>query len=67
LLNAINVIEAWGLLNQNIWTKKKSAQSIGVLHEKNWRKKTPLSFLHEQRWGGGFSKISVNQIGDFEK
>jgi hypothetical protein len=66
LLNAINVIEAWGLLNKKIQTKK-SAQSIRVLHEKNWRKKALPSFLHEGRWGGGFFKISVNQIGDFEK
>jgi hypothetical protein len=54
-----------------VWIKKfgqkKSAQSMGVLHEKNWPKKAPPSFLHEGRWGGGFLNISVNQIADFEK
>jgi hypothetical protein len=47
--------------------KKKSAQNMGVLHEKNWPKKAPPFFLHEGRWGGGFFNISVNQIGQFEK
>jgi hypothetical protein len=47
--------------------KKKSAQSMGALHEKNWSKKVPPSFLHEGRWGGGFFNISVNQIAHFEK
>ncbi len=55
-----------GVLNQRIQTKK-SAQSMGVLHEKNWPKKALPSFLHEGRWGGGFFSINVNQIGHFEK
>jgi hypothetical protein len=40
---------------------------MGVLHEKNWPKKSPTFFLHEGKWGGGFVNISVNQIGHFEK
>jgi len=40
---------------------------MGVLHEKNWPKKAPPSFLHEGRWGGVFFNISVNQIANFEK
>ncbi len=40
---------------------------MGVSHEKNWEKKTPPSFSHEGRWGEGFFKISVNQIGHLEK
>jgi len=54
-----------GVLNKKIQTKK-SAQSMGVLHEKNWPQKAPPSFLHEGRWGGGFFNISVNQIGHFK-
>jgi hypothetical protein len=40
---------------------------MGILHEKNWLEKAPLSLSHEGRWGGGFLNISVNQIGHFEK
>jgi len=55
-----------GVLNKK-FKQKKSAQSMGVLHEKNWPKKTPSSFLHEGRWGGGFFNIRVSQIGHFKK
>jgi hypothetical protein len=47
--------------------KKKCAQNMGILHEKNWAKKAPPSLLHEARWGGEFFNISVNQIGHFEE
>jgi hypothetical protein len=43
LLNAINIIEPWGLLNKKIQTIKKCAQNMGIMHEKNWPKKAPPS------------------------
>jgi hypothetical protein len=44
----------YGGIESKNFDQKKNAQSMGVLHEKNWPKKAPPSFFHEGRWGGGF-------------
>jgi hypothetical protein len=67
LLNIVNIIEAWGLLNKKIFTKFLFAQSMGILHEKDWPKKASPSLSHNEGWGVRFFNISVNQIGHFEE
>jgi hypothetical protein len=65
LLNAITIIEAWGLLNKKIQTIKKCAQNMGILHETIGQKKPHLP--SHMSGVGVFFNISVNQIGHLQK
>jgi hypothetical protein len=40
---------------------------MGILHEKNWPKIAPLSFLHEGRWGEGFLTLVLTKLVTLKK
>jgi hypothetical protein len=62
LLNAINIIETWGLLNKKFRQKKKCAQKMGILHEKNWPKKAPPSSHMREGKVGSFLTLVLTKL-----
>jgi len=63
LLNVINIIEAWGLLNKKIQTKKNAPKTWGYCMKKIGQKKPHLpSCMREGGVGGSLILVSTKLV-----
>jgi hypothetical protein len=62
LLNVINIIEAWGLLNKKIQTKKIAPKTWGYCMKKIGQKKPHLPSRMKQGGVGGFLTLMLTKL-----
>jgi len=62
VLNAINIIETWGLLNKKIETKKNAPKTWGYCMKKIGQKEPHLPFRMREDGAGSFLTLVVTKL-----